>query len=149
MREYVLKIWNNSTLNGDDINDDIVVIQPSESILLFRWKGMLIRNTLAVLDFNHNVDRPNKTKEDGTLMYKMKVRSFVYFQKLMHLKCFCFTILISKLCNIVFFNKVARCRTKATVIAVKVKKDYSYQDNIFDMCVDILSTGIALTPQVE
>ena len=40
---------------------------------LSRWIGMLIRNTLAVLDFNHNVARKSKTGKDGETLFKMKV----------------------------------------------------------------------------
>ena len=34
---------------------------------------MLIRNTVAALDFNSNVNRKTKVSADGQLMYKLKV----------------------------------------------------------------------------
>ena len=43
------------------------------NILLLRWEGMLIRSTLAALDFNKNVNRGSKLDADGNVMYKMKV----------------------------------------------------------------------------
>ena len=41
---------------------------------------MLIRSTMAVLDFNHNVQRKTKTGKDGEPMYKMKVRLYCQAQ---------------------------------------------------------------------
>ena len=35
---------------------------------------MLIRSTLAVLDFNNNINRKGKTSTDGKQLYKMKVK---------------------------------------------------------------------------
>ena len=40
------------------------------------WLGMLIRSSLAALDFNANIQRKTKTSDDGQPLYKMKV-SFV------------------------------------------------------------------------
>ena len=36
---------------------------------------MLIRNTVAALDFNSNVNRKTKVSADGQLMYKLKVNN--------------------------------------------------------------------------
>ena len=46
---------------------------------LFSWLGMLIRSSLAALDFNFNVDRKIKKSADGKPMYKMKVSYYAYF----------------------------------------------------------------------
>ena len=35
---------------------------------------MLIRSTMAALDFNNNIKRKAKTSKDGKPQYKMKVR---------------------------------------------------------------------------
>ena len=37
-----------------------------------RWLAMYIRTLVAILDFNHNVQRPNK-QVNGETVYKMKV----------------------------------------------------------------------------
>ena len=34
---------------------------------------MLVRSTLAVMDFNSNVNRKTKTSKEGKPLYKMKV----------------------------------------------------------------------------
>ena len=41
-------------------------------VFISRWLSMYMRSILAVLDFNHNVDRPQKCV-DGKPIYKMKV----------------------------------------------------------------------------
>ena len=40
---------------------------------------MLIRSTLAVLDFNNNIERKTKTNKEGEPMYKMKVLSWCHY----------------------------------------------------------------------
>ena len=47
-----------------------------------------------------------------------------------------------------YYNQVDRTGTKATVVQQKVDKDRSYQDNILDLCVGCLDTGMVLTPKV-
>ena len=48
-------------------------LKMTSNTLLLRWEGMLIRSTLAALDFNKNVNRGSKLDADGNVMYKMKV----------------------------------------------------------------------------
>ena len=45
--------------------------------------------------------------------------------------------------------QVDRTGLNRTVVAVKVKKDTSWQINIFDQCVECLSTGQIPNPQVS
>ena len=39
--------------------------------------GMLIRSTVAALDFNHNTTRKTRKSAEGKTMYKMKVGQFL------------------------------------------------------------------------
>merc|ERR1712025_326738 len=80
----------------------------------YSWIGMLIRHTLAVLDYNSNIQRGQKVSKDGQGMFK---------------------------------KKVDRTGTKATVVQQKVEKDRRYQDNILDLCVQCLDTGLELIPE--
>ena len=67
-------------------------------------------------------------------MYKMKV-GWIYNS---------FLVLINQL----YYSQVDRSGTKVTVVEQKQKKDYSFQDNILELCVQCLETGIVPEPKV-
>jgi len=43
--------------------------------------------------------------------------------------------------------KVDRTGTKVTVVLQKVRKDYSFQKNILDLCVECLEAGVVPNPE--
>ena len=91
---------------------------------------MLIRNILAVIDYNSNINRPQKVSKDGQGLFKKKV---LFEWKSLMSHC---------------WSQVDRTGTKATVVEQKVDKDRRYQENIWDLCVQCLDTGVVLTPEV-
>ena len=52
-------------------------------IFIIRWLSMYIRSVCAVLDFNANVERPNKIV-DGEIVHKLKV---IYTYNFIHVQC--------------------------------------------------------------
>ena len=95
---------------------------------------MLIRNTLAVIDYNSNIQRAQKVSKDGQGLFKKKVNWC----------CFRMLLIID---NVTIYQ-VDRTGNKATVVQQKVNKDRSYQENILDLCVQCLDTGEVLDPKV-
>ena len=76
---------------------------------------MLIRNTIAVLDYNHNVERKSKIDKDGKTLFKMKVD---------------------------------RALKNVTVVEQKKQKDFSFQQNILDLCLNCLEKEEVPKPTV-
>ena len=58
---------------GDLESLNSLILKYSSKTHAFSWLGMLIRNVLAVLDFNYNVDREYKKDKNGDFLYKTKV----------------------------------------------------------------------------
>ena len=55
--------------------------------LFFSWKGMLIRSTLAALDFNFNVNRKDKLSSSGQPLFKIKVGNWLLVLYFLRLHC--------------------------------------------------------------
>ena len=94
---------------------------------------MIIRHTLAVIDYNSNISRKQKVSKDGQGMFKKKVNPARFGSK------------DFRTC----FFQVDRTGTKATVVEQKVVKNRTYQENILQLCVQCLETGLVLTPKVK
>ena len=100
----------------------------------FSWLGMLIRCCVAALDFNFNVNRRTKVSADGHQMYKMKVH--VWLQpRSDHEFCTNF--------------QIDRTGQKMAIVHQKVKKDYTFQNNILELCVDSLERRRIPNPTVR
>ena len=39
----------------------------------YDWKGMIVRSSVAAMDYNHNIDRETKRDSDGNKRFQMKV----------------------------------------------------------------------------
>ena len=48
-----------------------------------------------------------------------------------------------------FYLQVDRTGTKVTVVEQKVNKDYTFQENILDLCVECLERGVVPTSDVS
>ena len=70
LNSLILKYSSKTHAYGLEIS---TLLSTASHISNFSWLGMLIRSTMAVLDFNNNINRKVKTSADGKQMYKMKV----------------------------------------------------------------------------
>ena len=50
---------------------------------------------------------------------------------------------------LIYFSKVDRTGTKVTVVEQKMKKDYTFQENIMELCVECLERGVVPSPEVS
>ena len=98
-----------------------------------RWLGMIVRASLCALDWNYNVERPQKVDEFGELQWKVKVNIRIW--------------IISE-CEDFIFCQVDRSGKNRTVVPILVPKDTTWQDRILDMCVDSLKNGTIPAPKV-
>ena len=48
-----------------------------------------------------------------------------------------------------FTSQVDRTGAKVTVVEQKEKKDYSFQNNILDLCIECLESGVVPSPEVK
>ena len=71
LNSLILKYSSKTHAYGLEIS---TLLSTASHISNFSWLGMLIRSTLAVLDFNNNIKRKGKTSADGKQLYKMKVK---------------------------------------------------------------------------
>ena len=94
---------------------------------------MLIRSSLAAIDFNANIKRKTKVSADGKPRYKMKVGCLI----------------ISNNVLMIIVLKVDRTGSKVTIVEQKEPKDYSFMTNIFDLCVECLEMGVVPNPEVS
>ena len=92
-----------------------------------------MRSILAALDWNFNIKRKYKVSKSGEQLYKSKVNVF-YFGRRGTLK------------NL-FFCQIDRAGTKMTVVPVKVAKDNSFKEAIFNECIESLVNDSI--PQVD
>ena len=61
---------------------------------------------------------------------------------------FGFTNLGTFLAKLFLYCKVDRTGTKVTVVEQKENKDYTFQNNIMDLCVECLEKGVVPNPEV-
>ena len=106
---------------------------------------MLIRSCVAALDFNYNVNRGTKVSADGNLMYKMKV--FFFFRIFPQHNLF-FGVECSFI-SYIFSLQIDRTGSRMSIVYQKVKKDYSFQQNILELCVDSLERRRIPNPAVR
>ena len=97
---------------------------------------------MAVLDFNHNIHRKTKTGKDGKPMYKMKVRLCILN--------ILYVLLIGFVLKLIAYVilQVDRTGAKVTIVEQKEKKDYTFEDNILDLCLQCLDRGVVPDPVV-
>ena len=93
---------------------------------------MLMRSTVAAIDFNYNIGRKSKIGPDGKPRLRTKV---IFFVLALHYYA---------LNNL----QVDRTGTKATVVEQKESKDYSFMTEILDLCVACIETGQVPDAQV-
>ena len=99
---------------------------------ILSWLSMVIRACLVALDWNYNVDT-EAVSENCRLSW---IR-------------FCFnTETVSVLVVLTYSFQVDRTGSRCSVVPVKVAKDSSWQDAIFNLCIDSLETGQMPNPQV-
>ena len=67
---------------------------------------------------------------------------------LLYCSYFGFTNFGTFLAKLFLYRKVDRTGTKVTVVEQKEKKDYTFQNNILDLCVECLEKGVVPNPEV-
>ena len=107
---------------------------------------MLIRSCVAALDFNFNVNRGTKVSADGNRMYKMKVFYFFRIHYQYHLIFFGGEY---NFISHIFSLQIDRTGSRMSIVYQKVKKDYSFQQNILELCVDSLERRRIPNPSVR
>ena len=93
-----------------------------------------MRASPCALDWNWNVERPQKKDEFGELLWKVKVN---------------ISLRIISYCEDFIFCQVDRSGKNRTVVPLLVPKDTTWQDRILDMCVDSLKNGTIPAPKVS
>ena len=129
MRIFISEFVHTSDL--ESLNS--LLLKYCNKTYVYSWLGMLIRSAFSALDFNFNVDRKIKRGNDGQPMYKIKVisndrkRKTSFFRHLW---------------------KVDRSGQRVTTVFQKEEKNFDYQTNIFELCLDCVERGIVPTPKV-